>query len=88
MKMFEIREGDGNDGCRRRGEIEANNAFEALRKASRMGLIHKPWDVVLKRDIDGDGEAAYVASFVRPIFGDSCRWCAESHLVTHDQSKS
>lgn len=78
---FEIREGDGNDGCRRRGIVEAENAFDALRLASRTGMICKPRDVVLRRDIDGDNEHAYVASYVAPIYGDSCRWLAEAHLI-------
>lgn len=81
MPMFEIREGDGNDGCFRRGQIEATNAFEALRKASRTGLITKTRDVRMKYDIDGDDQHAYVASFVAPIYGDACRWCAEAHIV-------
>jgi len=81
MKEFEIREGDGNDGCRRRGTIEAADAFDALRLASRTGMIHKTRDVVLKHDIDGDADHAYVASHVAPIYGDSCRWLAEAHLV-------
>ena len=81
MKTFEIREGDGNDGCYHRGEIAASDAFEALRLASRRGLIRKPYDVVLKRDIDGDDQHAVVASYRSPIFGDACRWVAEAHLI-------
>jgi hypothetical protein len=80
MAKFEIREGDGNVGCYHRGIIEADNAFDALRKASRTGLISRPRDVVLSRDIDGDDQHAYIASFVSPIYGDACRWCAEAHL--------
>ena len=78
---FEIREGDGNDGCLRRGTIEAADAFDALRLASRKGMIRKTPDVVLKRDIDGDNQHAYVASHTSPIYGDSCRWLAEAHLI-------
>jgi len=80
VKHFEIREGDGNEGCYRRGTIEASNAFEALRKASRTGMIHKTRDVTL-RSMDGDDEHAYLASYVSPIYGDACRWCAEANLV-------
>ena len=80
LNTYEIREGDGNQGCYRRGTIEACNAFEALRLASRRGMIHKPYDVTLG-SMDGDDQNAYLASYVAPIYGDSCRWCAESHLV-------
>jgi hypothetical protein len=81
MKEYEIREGDGNDGCRRRGTIQATDAFDALRRASRVGMIRKPRDVVLRRDIDGDDQYAVVASYVAPIYGDSCRWVAEALLI-------
>ena len=80
MPKFEIREGDGNQGCFRRGEVEAKDAFDALRIASRTKMICKPYDVVL-RDTDGDEQHAYLASYVAPIFGDSCRWLAEAHLI-------
>lgn len=80
LNTYEIREGDGNDGCYRRGTIEAPNAFEALRRASRMRMICKPYDVTL-RSMDGDEQSAYLASYVAPIYGDACRWCAEAHLV-------
>ena len=81
LKTFEIREGDGNEGTYRRGTVEAVNAFEALRLASRRGLISKPRDVVLSRDIDGDNQNAYAASYVSPIYGDVCRWTAEANLI-------
>lgn len=81
MPQFQIREGDGNDGCYRRGVLEATDAFDAIRKASRTGMICKPRDVVLKRDIEGDDQHAYVASYVAPIYGDACRWLAEAHLA-------
>lgn len=79
--LFEIREGNGNDGTWRRGEIEARNAFDAIRKASRTKLIWKTRDVVLKNDIEGDNQFAIVCSYVAPIFGDSCRWIAEARIV-------
>jgi hypothetical protein len=81
MPSFEIREGDGNQGEYHRGEIDACDAFEALRIASRRGMIYKPYDVVLKRDIDGDNENAYVASYVAPIYGDACRWSASANII-------
>ena len=71
MASFEIREGDRNQGCFRRGTIEAENAYDALRKASRTKMIFKTRDVVLKRDINGDEQFAVVCSYVKPIFGDS-----------------
>jgi hypothetical protein len=79
--QFEIREGDGNMGCYHRGTVEASNAFDALRKASRQGMICKPYDVVLKRDIEGDDQFAVVCSYVAPIYGDSSRWVAEARLI-------
>jgi hypothetical protein len=80
LKTFEIREGDGNQGCYRRGTIQASNAFEALRKASRRRMIWKPKDVTLN-SFDGDDEHCYAASYVAPIYGDACRWIAEAHIV-------
>lgn len=81
MPLFEIREGDGNMGCYRRGVIEAEDAYEALRKASRQKMICKPRDVVLTRDIEGDDQFAVVCSYVAPIFGDVCRWVAEASII-------
>lgn len=81
MKRFEIREGDGNSGCYVRGHVIAINAFDALTKAHRIGMIRSPWDVRITKDIDGDDRSAVVASYVRPIFGDACRWVAEANLV-------
>ena len=46
LKTFEVREGDGNEGTYRRGTVEAVNAFEALRLASRRGLISKQVEAV------------------------------------------
>ena len=86
MPDYIIREGDGNDGCYRRGTITATDAFDAIRKASRTGMIWKPRDVVLKRDIEGDDEFAIVSSYVRPIYGDACRWVAEAHLSDESHS--
>ena len=81
MLIFEIREGDGNDGTYFRTKIVADDAHQAIRKASRMKIIHKPKDVILKNDIEGDDEHAIVASYVRPIFGDACRWVAEARQL-------
>lgn len=81
MPLFEIREGDGNVGCYRRGVIEAEDAYDALRKASRRGMIHKTRDVVLSRDIEGDDQFAIVSSYVAPIFGDACRWVAQAMII-------
>jgi hypothetical protein len=81
MPTFEIREGDGNNGCYHRGEVEAKDAFDAIRVASRTKMIYKPRDVVLSRDIDGDDQYACAASYVAPIYGDACRWIAEARLV-------
>jgi hypothetical protein len=81
LKTFEIREGDGNDGCYRRGTIEATDAFEALRKASRQKMIWKPKCVTLA-SMDGDDQAAYLTDYCHSIFGDAAAWCAEAHLTT------
>lgn len=80
IPLFEIREGDGNEGCFRRGTISAVDAFEALRLASRRGMIYKPRDTKVS-DIDGDNEHASWCSYVAPIFGDACRWIAEANIV-------
>lgn len=82
MPMFEIREGDGNQGTYHRETIDAKDAFQALRLASRRGIINKPKDVVLKDDIEGDDEYAIVCSYVAPIYGDSCRWVAEARKIS------
>lgn len=77
---YEIREGDGNRGCYRRGIVQARNAFHALELASRSGMICKPRDAKLA-DIDGDDQNAYLASYVAPIYGDACRWLAEANCL-------
>ena len=81
LKTFVIREGNGNDGCYRRGTIEATDAFEALRKASRTRLIWKPKCVTLA-SMDGDDQSAYLTDYCHSIFGDAAAWCAEAHLDT------
>jgi len=81
MPMFEIREGNGNDGEYRRGTIEAADAFEALRKASRSRMIWKPKTVTLS-SADGDDLQAHLADYVAPIFGDACRWTASARLIS------
>jgi hypothetical protein len=81
LRKFEIREGNGNDGEYHRGYIEAWDAHEALRIASRDGMIVRPWDVKLS-DMQGDDTHAYLVSYVAPIYGDSCRWCASANLVS------
>lgn len=80
LKFFEIREGDGNQGCYRRGTIEAADAFDALRKASRQRMIWKPKCVTLN-SMDGDDHSAYLTDYCHTIYGDACAWCAEAHLV-------
>jgi hypothetical protein len=80
LKKYEIREGNGNDGTWKVGEVQANDAFRALRLASRRKMIYKPRDVRLS-DFAGDSEHCYAISYVSPIFGDACRWCAEAHLM-------
>jgi hypothetical protein len=79
LKTFVIREGDGNDGCYRRGTVEATDAFEALRKASRTKMIWKPKCVTLS-SMDGDDQSAYLTDYCHSIFGDAAAWCAEAHL--------
>jgi hypothetical protein len=81
MPKYTIREGDGNEGTYRRGEVEAPNAFDALRLARRQKLIFFPRDVTNK-NIEGDNQNAHVASYVAPIYGDACRWCAEAIEIT------
>jgi hypothetical protein len=78
--VFEIREGDGNAGEYHRCDIMATSASEALILAHRHGFIRSPWDIRITRDIDGDNVNAYVVSYVKPIFGDSCRWSASASL--------
>ena len=75
-----IREGDGNDGCYRRGVVRATNAYEALRLASRDGLICKPRNVRLA-DIEGDDEQAYLCDYDHTIFCDACAWMAEASYI-------
>ena len=79
-RSFEIREGDGNQGEYRRGTIEAEHAFEALRLASRRGMIFKPKDVTYA-SFDGDDQHCHAASYVSPIYGDACRWTASARLI-------
>jgi len=79
MSTFTIREGDGNDGCYRRGTVIADNAYEALRKASRQKMIFVPNGVRITKDIEGDNEQAYVMKLVNGF--DYAVWVAEAHLV-------
>ena len=77
-KVYEIREGNGLDGCYRRGTIEAASAKEALILAHRLGMICSPGDVRPTIDIEGDDIQAYLVSYVGG--GESgCRWCAEAN---------
>ena len=89
--FFEVREGDGNQGEFHRCNIEADNAFDALIAAHRHGYIASPWDVRITKDCDGDNISAHVMSYVQPIYGDSCRWCASATLAIelndHDRKK-
>ncbi len=78
--VFEVREGNGNEGECRRCEILAPNAYHALILAHCRGFITSPWDVKITKDIEGDTTNAYVASYVKPIFGDACRWSASASL--------
>lgn len=81
MPMFEIREGNGNDGEYYRGVIEADSPFKALQLASRRRMIWKPKTVTLDA-MDGDDHHAYLIDYVAPIFGDACRWCASATLIS------
>lgn len=77
LKKFEIREGNGNVGCYRRGYVEAETAGKALIKAHRQGMICSPRDVRITKDIEGDDVQAYLNSYVG--YNDlGCRWCAEA----------
>jgi len=79
-KVYEIREGNGKDGCYRRGTIEAVTAKEALILAHRLSMISTPPDVRPTIDIEGDDEQAYLVSYVGG--GESgCRWCAEANDI-------
>jgi hypothetical protein len=77
---FEVREGNGNSGEYHRCDIMAANAYHALILAHCRGFITSPWDVKITRDIEGDTANACVASYVKPIYGDSCRWSASASL--------
>lgn len=80
LQEYEIREGDGNQGCYRRGTVMAIDAFHALRVASRKGLIRKPWDAKFSQT-DGDCSFADLASYVSPIYDGACRWIATAEIV-------
>jgi len=79
-KVYEIREGNGLDGCYRRGTIEAASAKEALILADQIGMICSPGDVRPTIDVEGDDIQAYLVSYVGGgEFG--CRWCAEANDI-------
>jgi len=79
-KVYEIREGNGRDGCYRRGTIEAASAKEALLLADQSGMICSPPDVRPTIDVEGDDIQAYLVSYVGGgEFG--CRWCAEANDI-------
>ena len=80
MKQYQIREGDGNDGEFKRGIIEAKDAFDALRKASRRGMINKP-KCVLHRNVMGDDDSAFLVDDIHTIYVDACAWCASAVLI-------
>lgn len=79
--QFDVSEGDGNQGEHHRCSIMAVDAFEALKLAHKHGYIRSPWDVRITKDMDGDAQSAYVASYVSPIYGDACRWTASASLA-------
>lgn len=85
--VFEVREGNGNMGEHHRCDIYATSASEALVKAHRHGFISSPWDVRITKDIECDGITAAVASYVRPIFGDVCRWTASASLAIDSRNQ-
>jgi hypothetical protein len=79
-RSYEIREGNGFDGCRRRGTVEAESAREALILAHRIGMICSPWDVRPTIDVHGDATQAYLISHVGGN-ESGCRWCAEANDI-------
>jgi hypothetical protein len=85
--VFEIREGDGNQGEFHRCDIMATSASEALIKAHRHGFIASPWDVRITKDVDGDGLRAWAASYVMPIYSDCCRWSASARLAIDSRNQ-
>ena len=85
--IFEVREGDGNVGEYHRCDILATSASEALIRAHRHGFISSPWDVRITRDIDGDDIGSSVASFVNPIYGETCRWTASATLAIDSRNQ-
>jgi len=80
QKLYEIREGNGNDGCRRRGTVESESAGQALILAYRMGMINPPPDVRPTVDVEGDSIQAYLVSHVG-CNDLGCRWCAEANDI-------
>lgn len=81
MKKFEIREGNGNDGCYKRGIVEAESASKALIKAHRQGMICSPRDVRITKDIEGDDFQATVSSYAGGF--DYARWTAEANDIEY-----
>lgn len=77
MRTFQIREGNGNDGEFKRGEIKASDAISAIRKASRIGMINKP-KCVLHRNVMGDDLSAFLVDYCHQIYGDCCAWSASA----------
>lgn len=85
--VFEVREGDGSQGEYHRCDIMATSASEALIKAHRHGFIKSPYDVRITMDIEGDDIGSCVASYVKPIYGDACRWSASATLAITSQNQ-
>lgn len=83
MNSYLIRIGDGNDGTFPRAVVQAPNAFAALRKGTRK--FGKPWDV-RHRDACGDEDNASLCSYVRPIYGDACRWVMDAERLSEEDA--
>ena len=83
MKSYLIRIGNGNDGTYPCAVVQAPDAFAALRKGTRK--FGKPWDV-RHRDAQGDDDNASLCSYVRPIYGDACRWVMVAEALTAEDA--
>lgn len=83
MKSYLIRIGDGNDGTYPRAVVTAEDAFQALRKGTRK--FGKPWDV-RHASAEGDDDNASLCSYVRPIYGDACRWIMNAEALTAEDA--
>lgn len=79
-KYYEIRQGDGNQGCYYLTTLSANDIEQALRKVQRRGLINlKPY---WRRQLVIDGDETHIDLCLYPVRNDNQDYCPYVMTIT------